>query len=266
VAALAVGAVAGAGCVETARNVYGTLPGEAHGALSLTEASVKAKTVATDGSPSERTGLLTTVRYSVGAYFTFTRFGAMSGIEGTAALGWLTGDATRLDGTSEARNLYIDNEIGGAVQPFPILAAVRLTGDFGVGYTRDDRYTYAGGRLAIAPASRKIMLDLGIRRHFGDTPGNAGAHEDRFRAWISIRRKNRRSTIHLGFDYIRGDQRTLVNGMEMGADDYLLRGKYQMFAFTLGFGSAAAKPEMEGVTSSSSDDDSSSSDDDSDGT
>ena len=80
--------IALAGCSQGAAKIPGTLPGQAHGALQLTESQVTSKTVATDGSPSDRSGNLTTMRYSMGGYFTATRFGAVSGAELTVGTGW----------------------------------------------------------------------------------------------------------------------------------------------------------------------------------
>jgi hypothetical protein len=237
-----------AACSQAAHNVPGSLPGESHGAIGVTVAHVSADSVALDGTPTSRTGTLTALRYSIGGLFTPTMFGTISGLEATAAAGWLGGDAAQLDDDHDGRSLYFENELGGVLQPFPFSRIVRATADFGIGYNLDDRYTYAGARLAIGPASRAVLLDTGYRRHFGDTPGNPGAHEDRFRGWLTLRTKSKRTVFQLGFDYIRGDQRTLdATGMELPRDDYRFRGRYQMFAFTLGYGKAADYPELGGI-------------------
>jgi hypothetical protein len=243
-----VAGVASAACSAAAHNVPGSLPGESHGAIGLTAAHVADDSVATDGTATSRTGTFTTFRYSAGALFTPTAFGTITGLEGTAALGWLAGDAAKVDDTHEGKSLYFETELGGVLQPFPFSRVVRGTVDYGIGYNVDDRYTYAGARLAIGPRSRTFLFDAGYRRHFGDTPGNPGAHEDRFRGWLTFRTRSKRTVFQLGFDYVRGDQRTLDDtGGELPGDDYLFRGRYELFAITLGYGKAADHPQLGGL-------------------
>ncbi len=44
--------------------------------------------------------------------------------------------------------------------------------------------------------------------------------------------------ISLGAEYVRGDQRTLVGGVEQGRNDYLFRGRYEMMSLVLAIGGA----------------------------
>ncbi|GEM_PF-4365173 len=241
-----------AGC---SRSVYqpGTLAGEAQGALESQTSLVTSTTVhAADGTENKRDGVLQTLRYSSGAYLGISRFGSMSGIEFTIAMGWLTGKAEALeDDAMEKNHFYIDNEYGGVIQPFSLSVAkivFRLVGDFGVGWTRDDRYPYAGARFGFGSGTRRWAFDAQVRRRFGDVPGNEAAYEDHARAVITFRPgKENRTTVHVGVEYVRGDQRTIVGGVEQGRNDYLLRGRYEMMSIVLAIG-AAQRPENVRVT------------------
>lgn len=231
-----------AGCIPV--KAPGTLAGEAQGAVESQTSSFTSTTVHNaDGSENKREGVLQTVRYTGGLYMGITRWGALSGIEFTAAMGWLTGKAEALeDDATEKNHFYIDNEIGGTVQPFSLSFAklvFRVVGDFGLGWTRDDRYTYAGARFGFGGGSRRWAVDASARRRFGDVPGNEDAHEDHARAVITFRPgKENKTTISIGAEYVRGDQRTIVNGMEQGRNDYLFRGRYEMMSIVLAIGSA----------------------------
>lgn len=245
-AALALALVAS--CVPV--QAPGTLAGEAQGAFESQTSAVTSTTVHNaDGTENQRTGVLQTVRYTGGLYMGITRWGALSGIELSAAMGWLTGKAEALeDDAMEKNHFYIDNDIGGAVQPFSLSVAklvFRVVGDFGVGWTRDDRYTYAGARFGFGGGSRRWAIDAAARRRFGDVPGNEGAHEDHARAVITFRPgKENRTTISIGAEYVRGDQRTIVSGAEQGRNDYLLRGRYEMMSLVLAIGRAPAPKDV----------------------
>jgi hypothetical protein len=238
--------VAFAGCIPV--NTPGTLPGEAQGSLESQTSSFTSTTVHNaDGSENKRDGVLQTIRYTGGLYMGITRWGALSGIEFSLAMGWLTGEAEALeDDAMEKNHFYIDNEYGGVIQPFSLSFSklvVRVVGDFGVGWTRDDRYTYAGGRFGFGGGSRRWAFDAHARRRFGNVPGNEAAHEDHARAMISFRPgKENRTTISIGAEYVRGDQRTIVGGMEQGRNDYLFRGRYEMMSIVLAIG-AGARPQ-----------------------
>lgn len=218
----------------------GTLPGEALFDLQVASDKVTTKTVDAANAPVERTGQLTTFRASLGGFAALSRFGTMSGIEGSFAMGWLNGEAAELDDMSDSRSLYIDGELGGVLQPFyfaPGGVLIRFLADFGLGFSRDDRYTYAGLRVGTGSVSRRFALDGSYRRHFGDTKGNEDAFEDRARVILSFRPgKENRAIWQVGIEYLRGDQRTLVMGAEMADDDHLLRGQYHMVGLVLGFG------------------------------
>jgi hypothetical protein len=236
-----------AGCIPDFKSP-GTLPGEAQGVFESQTSAFTSKTVHNaDGSANERTGVLETMRYTLGTYWGMSRFGVMSGIEMSIAMGWLTGAAEGLeDDAMEKNHFYFDNEYGGVLQPLSLplgkAAILRLAGDFGVGYTRDDRYPYAGARLGFGPTSRSWAFDASARRRFGDVPGNESAHEDHARATVSFRPgKKRQMIVHLGFEYVSGDQRTIISGgVEQGRNDYLFRGRYEMMSFVLGLGAAEA--------------------------
>lgn len=224
-------------------NIPGTLPGEAHGVGELSVARVTATTVAPDGSGSERDGRLAILRYTGGMLIGVTRFGTAGGIDVSAGAGYLDGDAASVADDRDEKHIYLEGEVGGVMQPLrvtpgPVL--LRLSADFGIGFTLDDRYTYAGGRFGIGSASGSFALDVTYRRRFGDVPGNPGAHEDRARALISLRPAQRkRRQYYAGVEWVRGDQRTLdAMGTEVSRDDYLLRGRYDMLVgvFAIGLG------------------------------
>ncbi len=239
-AALALGLASSAvGCFPS--TVPGTLPGEAQGIMSIENGPAQADSVQADGSPSRRRGFLTRLAYHGGLMFGITRFGTMSGVEFGLGAGWLSGDAASLAPGAEENSVDINGELGGTLQPLSVAshgAVVRLAGDFGVGFDRDDRYTYAGAELGGGQASRRWALDLGYRRHFGDVPGNPGAHEDHLRATVSFRPAvDKPITLHLGLELIHGDQRTLDDrGMEVARDSYLFRGRYDLAMVVIGVG------------------------------
>lgn len=248
--ALALTSILASGCFRSS-DPPGTLPGEAIAAVQLDSTRLESTTVDTAGATVTRNGQLTTIRGAVGAFASVTRFGTMSGIEGSFALGNLSGDATQLEPMRESNSYYVDGELGGVIQPFyvaPKKVLIRLAGDFGIGFTRDDRYTYAGLRLGTGSRNRRFAIDASVRRHFGNVPGNDGAYEDRARAIVSIRPgKNKISVWQVGVELIRGDQRTLTSGgSEMGRDDYLLRGTYESIGLVLGYGGGAPHDGSEG--------------------
>ena len=226
-----------AGCVGSL-HWPGTLAGAAQGSFQLDSGKVESKTVHADGTPDTRTGVLTSVRYAAGVAMAMSKYGTLSGIEMATAGGYLGGDAPK--------HAYLESEIGGMIQPLLVRAGpavIGVLGDFGVGFTLDDRYTYAGTRLSVGPKGRTWGVDAAYRRRFGDTPGNEGAHEDRLTGGISFRPgKAKMRIVTLGLEYVRGDQRTLDHGMEVARDDYLLRGRYTMMSVVLSIG-AADRPD-----------------------
>ncbi len=230
-----------AGCVSDIHSP-GTLPGEAQGAVALATGPVAADTVHADGTANQRAGMLTTVRYTLGVAIGMSRFGTMSGFEASLGTGWLTGDAAALEDGNPQKHFYVDSEFGGMIQPLALHlgpASARALVDFGVGTSIDDAYRYAGVRLGLGAYSRRWAADLGVRRRFGDTPGNDGAHEDHASATVTVRRAAQRRTVHVGLEYVRGDQRTLAGtGREIAVDDYLLRGRYHVVSLVLGYGTA----------------------------
>ncbi len=65
------------------------------------------------------------------------------------------------------------------------------------------------------------------------------------RAVITFRPgKENERTISIGAEYVRGDQRTLVNGMEQGRNDYLFRGRYEMMSIVLAIGGAPKRQDV----------------------
>ncbi len=227
----------------------GTLPGEAQGAVQLATGPLSAKTVHADGTVNQRGGVLTTVRYTLGIAIGMSRFGTMSGFESSVGAGWLVGDAARLEPDGAAKQFYVDSEFGGMLQPLALhlgSATARALVDFGVGTSIDDAYRYAGARLGVGAYSRRWALDLAVRRRFGDTPGNDGAHEDHASATVTFRRARQMRTVHVGVELVRGDQRTLDGGgREVAVDDYLLRGRYDGMFLTLGYGAADPPSKVE---------------------
>lgn len=242
---LVVAALAGGGCF-TRHDAPGTLPNEALTVVRLDVAPVKSETVDDAGEAITGEGTLTTVRWSGGAFSSFSRFGTISGITGSLAMGWLGGDAASRSETGEAKRFYADIELGGMIMPLYTggkRAVASLAGDFGIGISRDDRYGYAGGRAALGSFTRTLGVDLLYRRRFGETTGNPGAHEDRFGAVISVRPGARRVvSLQLGVELVLGDQRILDgDGMEVADDELLLKGRYRMIAVTLGIGGGAPR-------------------------
>ena len=240
-AAVAAAAVLATGCVHDFR-WPGTLPGEAQGVVQVAVGPMSSKTVHADGTPNQRDGTLTTARYTMGFAIGTSRFGTMSGFDASVGAGWLTGDAASLEPMADTKQLYVDSELGGMIQPLALRlgpATARALVDFGVGTSVDDAYRYAGLRVGVGAFSRRWALDAAYRRRFGDTPGNADAHEDHARATLTVRRSRLTRTVHLGFEYVRGDQRTLDGaGGEVARADYLLRGRYELMFFVYGYGSA----------------------------
>ncbi|MGE0397616.1 MAG: hypothetical protein AB7T06_12925 [Kofleriaceae bacterium] len=246
---LAAIALVATGCIPS-WNQPGTLAGEAQGALESQTSAFTSTTVHnSDGSENKRDGVLQTLRYTGGIYMGTTRWGALSGVEFSLGMGWLTGEAEALeDDAMEKNHFYIDNEWGGVIQPFSLSVAkivVRIVGDFGVGWTRDDRYPYAGARFGFGSGTRRWAFDASARRRFGDVPGNAAAYEDHLRAVITFRPgKQNERTISIGAEYVRGDQRTIVNGVEQGRNDYLFRGRYEMMSLVLSIGGASRPQDV----------------------
>lgn len=222
--------VALAGCLDDFNHTPGTLPGEMTGQLRADVAQTDAKTVGT-----EQKGMLYSLRYGMGAFAQLSRFGTLAGVDTSFALGWLDGD--------NAEHLYADMRAGGTLQPFygtigPV--ALRLGGDFGVGYDRDQPYSYAGGRLGIGARSRQWMLDASYVRRFFDAPGNDPAHEERYAAFLSYRPGKRHQTaVQIGFEYVRGDQRELDAGGNEVLHDYMFPGRYDMISIMIGVGQGA---------------------------
>jgi hypothetical protein len=237
-----------AGCALPPSTPPGTFPGDANGAVTFHAATVESESVSTAGAPTTRTGQLFIVRAGGGQFVDLTRFGTLSGVELGFGIGGLRGDVTSIDDMAEtSKAFYFDAELGGVIQPlYTRVGSLRLAlaGDFGLGFSVDDRYGYAGARVFTGAMSRKIAFDAGFRRRFGETPGNPDAHEDRARAILTIRYgKGRRRSFHAGVEVIRGDQRSLDStGAERPRDDYLLRGRYEMASIVIGFGTAAPPP------------------------